>query len=277
MKLNNLLARTLTGAIFVSAIVSSMIISPLVFAGLFLGVALLAVHEFYRLLNAVKGIKVQLVAASLAAAVLYVSLAAVALDLVSARLLFINILWIPLLFIVELYQRNEKPLSNVSFTLMSLGYVVAPLALLNFFFVPLSAEGGHYYGFLLGFFVTLWSYDSFAYLTGVLIGRHRLFARISPKKSWEGAIGGFVFGLLAAWILSTFFPEFDLYTWMIAAVVIMIFGTFGDLSESMIKRSLNIKDSGSILPGHGGLLDRFDAALLAAPAVFVFIQLKYFF
>ncbi len=276
MRLNNLLARTLTGAIFVGAIVGSLMFSPLVFACLFLGIALLAIHEFYRLLNSVKGIKVQIFAGSIAAAVLYISLAVVALGFAEPSSLLINLLWPPLLFIVELYQKNENPVSNIAYTFLGLAYVVAPLALLNFFFLPLSAEGEHYYGFLLGFFVILWSYDSFAYLTGMLIGRHRLFPRISPKKSWEGAIGGFVFGLLAAWILSGFFPEFDLFTWIIAALLIMIFGTFGDLSESMIKRSLDIKDSGNLLPGHGGLLDRFDAALLAAPAVFVFINIKYF-
>jgi phosphatidate cytidylyltransferase len=104
-------------------------------------------------------------------------------------------------------------------------------------------------------------------------GRHRLFERISPKKSWEGSVGGFIFGLFAAYLLSLYFQEFDLMSWLIIAAIIMIFGTFGDLAESMIKRSLKIKDSGSILPGHGGLLDRFDAVLLAAPPVLVYINM----
>jgi phosphatidate cytidylyltransferase len=125
----------------------------------------------------------------------------------------------------------------------------------------------------MGFFFILWANDSFAYLTGVSIGKHRLFERISPKKSWEGSIGGFVSGLLTAWVISIFFKEFDLINWIVIAAIIMIFGTFGDLVESLFKRSLKVKDSGNILPGHGGLLDRFDAVFLAAPAVFVYLIL----
>lgn len=276
MRLNNLLSRTLTGAIFVSTILGSLVLSPIAFACLFLAVSLLAINEFFRILNA-KGIKAQVLTGSIAALGLYASFALVALGLAQQAFLLINLLWPLIILIVELYKKNDSPVSNVAFTLLGLAYVVAPLALLNFFFLPFSPDDGHYYGFLLGFFVILWSYDSFAYLTGMLIGRHRMFPRISPKKSWEGALGGFVFGLVAAWVLSGLYPEIDIFSWMISALLIMIFGTFGDFSESMIKRSLDIKDSGNILPGHGGLLDRFDAALLAAPAVFVFIQLKILF
>jgi phosphatidate cytidylyltransferase len=134
---------------------------------------------------------------------------------------------------------------------------------------PMVVESGP--AIVLSFFLIIWTYDTFAYLTGILVGKHRLFPRVSPKKTWEGTAGGFIFGLAATFLLSKYFTDFDLLNWLIIASIIMVFGTFGDLSESLLKRSLNIKDSGNILPGHGGLLDRFDAVLMAAPAVFVYI------
>jgi phosphatidate cytidylyltransferase len=102
-------------------------------------------------------------------------------------------------------------------------------------------------------------------------GKHKLFERISPKKTWEGSIGGLIFGMVMSWVLSIYFNDLSLLQWLSIGLITIVFGTFGDLAESMIKRSMNVKDSGKLLPGHGGLLDRFDAALLAAPAVFIYL------
>lgn len=276
IKLNNLLSRSATGAVFVAAIIGSILYNQMIFAILFLIVSLLSLHEFYTLLNAGKKYRVQIVSGTISLAVLYSSLALVSLDLVANPFLLINLLIPLLIFIVELYQKNDRPIQNIALTLLGVVYIGLPFSLLNLFFNPEFITGEFHPGILLGFFVIIWAYDSFAYLSGMLLGRHRLFPRISPKKSWEGTIGGFVFGLLAAFILSKFFTEFDLVNWFIIAAITMIFGTFGDLSESMLKRSLNIKDSGKALPGHGGFLDRFDAVLLAAPAVFVYMNLIYY-
>ena len=125
---------------------------------------------------------------------------------------------------------------------------------------------------LLAVFVTIWVNDTGAYLVGVTLGKHRLFERISPKKSWEGFIGGALFALLSGYIFSLFIPEINLLNWMIFSELIVIFGTFGDLTESLIKRTLEVKDSGNIIPGHGGLLDRFDSMLLAAPVIYLFLN-----
>lgn len=277
INLRNLISRSLTGLVFIGAIISSILFSRIIFAILFLGVALLALYEFFRLLNSDKKIKVRIVSGSIALILMYASIALVSLGYVGKQLLLINLLIPVFIFISELYQKNESPILNIALTILGLIYVGLPLALLNMFFNPEFARGEYHPGILLGFFVIIWTYDSFAYLSGVLLGRHRLFPRISPKKSWEGTLGGFIFGLLASFILSKFFTEFDLINWLIIASIIMIFGTFGDLSESMIKRSLKIKDSGKILPGHGGLLDRFDAVLLSAPAVFVYLNLIHYF
>ena len=123
----------------------------------------------------------------------------------------------------------------------------------------------------LSVFIFLWASDSGAYLVGSLIGKHRLFERISPKKSWEGSIGGGVLALVAAWALWYFFPIMSLWQWIGMALVVVVFGTWGDLVESLLKRQLGIKDSGHILPGHGGILDRFDSSMLAVPAVVIYL------
>lgn len=273
ISLNNLWSRTLTGALFVIIIIGSILISQVLFAIFFLMVTLLAIREFYILVNHVKGLKVQFIPGIVAAGILFVSVALVSMEYVGQQLLLINLMLPVLLFINELYQNNETPIQNISLTLLGILYVSIPLALLNMFFNPILVRGEYHPGVLLGFFVILWSFDTFAYLSGTLIGRRKLFPRISPKKTWEGTAVGFVFGLAAAWILSVFYHDFSRINWLIIAGIIMIFGTFGDLAESLLKRSLKIKDSGRVLPGHGGLLDRFDAALFAAPAVFIYMNL----
>jgi phosphatidate cytidylyltransferase len=152
-------------------------------------------------------------------------------------------------------------------------YIALPFGLLNYFYIPARLPGDVQYGVLFGFFLILWLNDTAAYLVGSAIGKHRLFERISPKKSWEGSVGGAVFALFTAWLLSGYFSAILLWQWLVMAIIIVILGTLGDLVESMLKRNLGIKDSGNILPGHGGMLDRFDAVLLSAPVVYVFIVL----
>ena len=128
-------------------------------------------------------------------------------------------------------------------------------------------------GIVIGFFILLWVNDTGAYLTGITAGRHRLMERISPKKSWEGFIGGTLLTVLTAWLLSGWLGIIDPFKWIIVGLIVAISGTFGDLIESMLKRSTGIKDSGTIMPGHGGFMDRFDSTLLAFPLVFLFISL----
>ncbi len=144
---------------------------------------------------------------------------------------------------------------------------------MNFFFVKLEGAETYHKELVLAFFVIIWVDDTFAYLSGMLLGKHKLFKSISPNKTWQGTIGGAIFSLVAAWIFSIFSPWLDVTTWLAFASVLIIFGTFGDLVESMFKRRLGIKDSGDIMPGHGGILDRLDSVLIAAPFIFVFIIL----
>ena len=173
--------------------------------------------------------------------------------------------------IVQLYRPRQNALHSLERSFFSLGYVALPLALLN---VIMSITAPR---LLLGMFLFIWLYDTGAFCVGMLLGKHRLFERISPKKSWEGVIGGVAVCIAGAYITHYYFDEFfqvpDLTTWVGMSVVVAVFSTFGDLVESLIKRTVGVKDSGHILPGHGGILDRIDSLLLVAPAVLIYMML----
>ncbi|BCI63637.1 phosphatidate cytidylyltransferase [Tannerella sp. CAG:118] len=180
--------------------------------------------------------------------------------------------YIMLTFIIQLYAKRPDPIKCWAYSLLGQFYIALPFALLNFIAFP-----GTYTLYtpwlLMSFFIFIWTNDTGAFLVGITIGHHRLFERISPKKSWEGFVGGLIFSLIAAWVFSLFYDNFSLIQWLGLSLTISISSTFGDLCESLLKRTIHIKDSGHILPGHGGLLDRFDSVLLAAPAAYIYIQI----
>ena len=176
----------------------------------------------------------------------------------------------------ELYLKKENPLNNWAYAMFSQVYIALPFALLNvlaFQSDETITATSYQYLFPLSIFAFNWLNDTGAYCTGMLLGKHPLFKRISPKKSWEGSIGGAVFCIVAAFVISNYFPIMSTVEWVGLALTIVVFGTWGDLSESLMKRQLGIKDSGNILPGHGGILDRFDSAILAIPAAVVYLYL----
>lgn len=173
--------------------------------------------------------------------------------------------------IVQLYRPQQNAVHSLERSFLSLGYVALPVAMLNGI-MSITAPR-----LLLGVFIFIWLYDTGAYCVGMLLGRHRLFERISPKKSWEGVIGGILLCVAGAYATHRWFDEFfqvpDFTIWMGLSVVVAVFATFGDLVESLIKRTVGVKDSGNILPGHGGILDRIDSLLLVAPAVLIYLML----
>lgn len=173
---------------------------------------------------------------------------------------------------IELFRKDNPQWSNIAISLTGYIYVSIPFGLMNSFFYTGAIDTPRI-GILIGVFVLIWTSDIFAYLTGSMFGKHKLFERISPKKTWEGTFGGLVFALVAAYIISLFVNQLSMIEWMILAVILVISGTIGDLAESLLKRNAGIKDSGTLFPGHGGVLDRFDAILFASPVVFVYINL----
>jgi phosphatidate cytidylyltransferase len=178
------------------------------------------------------------------------------------------------LMISELYLKKEHPLNSWAYAMLSQLYVGLPFALLNVLAFQSNGIGsGSEYLFILplSIFGFNWINDTGAYCTGMLLGKHPLFKRISPKKSWEGSIGGATLSVAASFALAHFFPIMSTAAWVGMSLVVVVFGTWGDLTESLMKRHLGIKDSGNILPGHGGMLDRFDSAIMAIPAAVVYL------
>ncbi len=218
-----------------------------------------------------------------------------AIDFIQARYFIVFIPIFVLFFINELYLYHKRPFTSLAYSFIGLIYIAVPFSLLNYFVFRnninisdltdisnyeylinqnlFNSQKIYYTPYLiLGFFSLIWLYDTFAYIVGILIGKHRLFERISPKKSWEGAIGGAVITIGLSTLFPYFLPILKWNQWLIFSILIVIFSTYGDLIESLFKRSLNIKDSGKILPGHGGILDRFDSVLIASPIAFIYLQ-----
>lgn len=185
-----------------------------------------------------------------------------------------NVILFSSIFIVELFRLKDNPFQRISLTILGLLYIALPLALLNgLFFINFDPEPRT--SMLFYFFILIWVNDTMAYICGVLTGKHPLYKSVSPKKTIEGSIGGAFFTIFSAWIISRFNSDIGMISWLGFALIIVIFGTLGDLVESMMKRSLQIKDSGNIMPGHGGVLDRFDAVIFSAPAIFSYLYLHY--
>ncbi|MBN1112402.1 MAG: phosphatidate cytidylyltransferase [Bacteroidales bacterium] len=264
--MNNLIQRTLTGIIFVAVLMGSIISGSAPFAGVFSLIVIFTTREFYLLMKQ-KDYEPQVLGGVVASVVLFLSTYQVLSGHSHKVLLSVNILSIFSIFIFELFRNKKQPLKNILVTIGGVIYVGLPFALLNLIaFLPIDSVIGNYNKYiLLGFFIILWANDTGAYVVGSLIGKNRLFERISPKKSWEGSIGGAFFAVGFAVLMYYFTGLETAIFWVIFALSIVVFGTLGDLVESLLKRDLGVKDSGSILPGHGGFLDRFDAVLMAAP------------
>jgi phosphatidate cytidylyltransferase len=178
------------------------------------------------------------------------------------------------LFIYELYTARNQPFQNIALNITGLFYCVLPFLLLCILGITYASENKYQPWLVLGYFFIVWSNDTFAYFIGRAFGKHKLFERISPHKTWEGFFGGVAASLLCGFVLSCFFDFISWEDWLVIGLIVALTGTLGDLTESMLKRSLHIKDSSSILPGHGGFLDRFDATLIAAPVVFTYLMLR---
>lgn len=269
--MKDIFIRSLTGAGLVIAIVGGILLGNFYFASFFLIITILGTIEFYKMLNSSK-YHPQKIFGTVISGILYILLALVANDILSPQYLTLIVALFFIIPIREIYRNNESPIPNISLTIFGVFYVGLTLGLLNFLFheSPLQKENYH---FILAFFVILWTSDSMAYITGVSIGKHKLFKRISPKKSWEGLFGGLISTIIVGYIFSRFYSDFNTLEWIGYAVVVCIAGVYGDLIQSLFKRSLGLKDTGNILPGHGGILDRFDAVLVAVPIAIAYVML----
>ena len=278
--MNNFWARTITGLSMVFLIIASLYLSRWLFALIFLVVTILGLWEFYTVTTTGQ-YKPQKWTGTILGAFWYIFIAAISLSLEAFSGFLAGFVLIPLLFIpfiFEIFRKQETPLINVAITNMGLLYVAFPLSLLNAMNFP---EYGSillkFPAFLTGYFIITWVYDTGAYLVGKNFGKHKFFERISPKKTWEGIIGGAVVAALITFGLYNISDEIPLTDWIVLLFLVIFFGTLGDLVESLFKRNLNLKDSGTILPGHGGILDRFDTIFLSSTFVFLYFQFRILF
>lgn len=278
--MSNFIRRTLTGIWIVIFILGGFWLHPVSF--FFTGLILLAgtQYEYFKMISNT-GVKPQIVTGLATGISAYIISTLIAAGIIPERSFIILIPALSVIMVIELYRKQEKPFDSLAHTFFSVLYTGIPF--LMFPFAAFSRNGldsilphnGIEFspGIIIGFFILLWANDTGAYLTGVPFGKHHLMERISPKKSWEGFLGGLIIAAAIAWLLSGWLGVLDKKGWVIVSLIISIAGTYGDLIESMLKRSIGVKDSGTILPGHGGFLDRFDSVIISFPLVYLYFLL----
>jgi len=268
--MNNFLKRTLSGFVFVVLVIGSIWWQSYSFLAFFVVVAALAVREFHKHTNLQTDISVNVKYAVLGSIILFISSYLHAAAIIRYPIFSVYGLFVVFVFISEFYLRKSNPIHNWAYFILGQAFIALPFSLLNF--VAFIDEATYKPLILIAVFVTIWVNDTGAYLVGITFGKHRLFERVSPKKSWEGFFGGALAALGSGYVFSLFIPEISWVQWLIFSEIVVVFGTFGDLIESLMKRTVHIKDSGNIIPGHGGVLDRFDSMLLAAPVIFIYLS-----
>ena len=276
--MKNFIVRTITSVFFVAAIVTSFL-NPRAMTLLFGIVTGMTIWEFAGLVNDRPFISINRFICTVSGVYLFLAMAGYNSGLTPATVFIPYLVSIIYLMVAELYLKAKDPINNWAYTMLSQLYISLPLSLLNVLAFRSNGYDIQYtYLMPLSVFVFLWINDAGAYCVGSLLGRHKLFPRISPGKSWEGSIGGAVLVVAAAvliWYYTDLYDVNDLgltaYEWAGLGLVVVVFGTWGDLIESLFKRTLGIKDSGNVLPGHGGMLDRFDSTLMAVPAAVVYL------
>ena len=279
-KMKNLIVRAISGALFVVIMVGGFM-SPRTMVALFALITGLTVWEFTGLVNQRKGVTVNRFISTVAGVYFFLAVAAFRMGITSNFIIIVPyLLTIVYLFISELYLKQEDPVNDWAYTMLSQLYIALPFSMINVLGFELAEDGvSCHYNMLLPLcvFIFLWLNDTGAYCSGSLFGKHKLFPRISPGKSWEGSIGGGILVMIVAAFIGYYTNEngqisqLSVLGWVGLGLIVVVFGTWGDLVESLFKRTLGIKDSGKIMPGHGGMLDRFDSSLMAIPASVVYL------
>jgi phosphatidate cytidylyltransferase len=269
--LKELTQRTITGCLYVAILLIGTAIHPLIFAVVFATLLFFTQLEFYQLVEKAGSSPRKYIGLVMGMLLFFICFGIVYGWLPkNAYLIFIPILTI--LFLFEIFRDNTKEIQSSAVTLTGFVYVAVPFSLLNFIVYPTYPNPPHFYPWILmGVFFVVWIYDSMAYVVGSKWGKHKINEKVSPNKTWEGLWAGAVFALLMGVLNAVIFQKPGIADWMVIASLTVAFGTLGDMFESKIKRRLNVKDSGTVLPGHGGLLDRLDSLLFVIPVIFVWL------
>lgn len=267
-KSREFLVRSISGLVFVSIFVGGTLLSASVFTGLICAITVGCISEFLNIAKK-SGFSPQYRVAQTMGFLIIILNSGIATGVIPAQYICSIVPMLLVVTIVELYRKKANPIGNIGVTIASVIYVATSLSML----IYLAQTPTSYRPWIvLGVVLIVWANDVGAYLVGISIGKHRLMERISPKKSWEGFFGGVIFAIAVAMVMGHFLNS-NIVVWAGAGFVTAIIGVLGDLVESMFKRSAEIKDSGNLIPGHGGLLDRFDALILASPFVFLYFTI----
>ena len=275
-KYNNLTQRIITGLLGSAGIIAGVCYSEWTYYLIFFIICIFTLWEFYKVVG-MDGLAPQKTFGTICGVAIFSLSFFIEMGIISYRYYFLIFPLVSFIFLIKLYKRSErKPFTNIAFTFLGIVYIAVPFALLN----SAAFESGTYnYQIIFGCLFILWASDTGAYFAGTFLGKRKLFERISPKKSWEGFFGGALLALIFTVGLPYFFnaigqtSTLTLWDWLIIGLVIIVGGTFGDLVESLLKRSIEIKDSGDALPGHGGFLDRFDGLLISAPFIVAYLEI----
>ena len=274
-KQQNFIVRTITGVLFVAILVTCFFRAESMVL-LFVLITGLTIWEYGRLVNEWDDIQVNRFISTVAGVYLFLAMAGYCMGMTSSTVFIPYLITIIYLIISELFTKAPNPINNWAYTMLSQMYIALPFSTINLLAFQTTGGEQQYNALLpLSIFVFLWVNDSGAYCVGSLMGRHKLFPRVSPGKTWEGSVGGGLLVLVAAavigWLTGGETHSLSVPVWMGLGLVVVVFGTLGDLVESLFKRTLGVKDSGNILPGHGGMLDRFDSSLMAIPAAVIYL------
>jgi phosphatidate cytidylyltransferase len=276
--LTNFFVRTLTGIWIVIFVIGGLWIHPVSFYLTLLIMLIGTIYEYYLMIRNT-GIRPQVIPGIATGITIYTLSTLIAAGIIPKSTYLIIIPMISVIMVIELYRKQDRPFDSLAHTFFPVIYTVLPFSMFPYLAFNISGidtllSHSHILfspGIILGFFLILWSNDTGAYLAGVTFGKHKLFERISPKKTWEGFFGGLLLAVAVAWFLSGKLGVVNATGWIILSIIISVSGTYGDLIESMLKRSIGVKDSGSVMPGHGGFLDRFDSVIIAFPLVYLYI------
>ncbi len=272
--MNNFFQRLFTGIAYIGLLAGSIIAGRFYFAAAFLLITVLSINEFIQM-AAKANIKISKYTNIIGNSLIFLILFFCAANFIDSSFLSLIIPVVLLIFIAELYSNREYQLTSLTGVVFTSVYITLPLSLSAFLAFPFENNHTYTHSILIGLLSLIWINDTGAYVTGMLFGRHRLFERLSPKKSWEGAVGGTIFTLALGLLLHRLAPLLSFTDWVILSIMVSVFGVFGDLYESLIKRCVGVKDSGNLLPGHGGMLDRIDSLLFIVPASVTYLMLKH--
>jgi phosphatidate cytidylyltransferase len=269
-KYNNLTQRTITGLLGAAGIITGVCLSEWTYFAIFFIICLFSLLEFYKLVG-LDGFIPQKTFGTICGIFIFCLSFFIEQHSVPTKYYIIIFPLVSFVYLIKLYKKFErKPFTNIAFNFLGIFYVAVPFSLLN---IAVFENGIYNYQIIFGCLFILWASDTGAYFAGTFFGKRKLFERISPKKSWEGFIGGALLALIFTYGISCYFNSLTFGQWLIVALIIIIGGTFGDLVESLLKRSMEIKDSSDSLPGHGGFLDRFDGLLISAPFIVAYLKL----